>query len=497
MAGTDPGRGAWTPTLWQQVAAVFAALLVATSAASAWLQWRAGDRHEEEVVQRLSHGLAAHIASHTALLGPAGLEAAAVKELFGMAMVVNPSVEVYLLAPDGRVLAHLAPEGHLLRQQVDLAPIRRFIEGGRLPIEGDDPRSARARKVFSAAPLGSAAHPDGYVYVILLGEERDALAAQVGSVDAPRTMLLVTAVVALLVLLAGLFAFARITRPLRALTAEVRRFEAGGFDPERLPPADRPGGAEISQLRHAFVQMGTRIAEQWRALVQQDRQRRELVANISHDLRTPLTSLHGYLETLAVKGQALDDADRRRYLDTALAQSRKVGRLAQQLFELARLEHGVVQPEAERFSLAELTQDVFQKFELAAEARQLQLEADFAPDLPAVVADVALIERVLTNLLDNAIQATPAGGRIRVRLHADAGGRVAVQVSDTGPGIPPPLRAGLFTRPSAIGPARRGEDRGGLGLLIVRSILRLHGSDIELVDQPGTGTMFRFDLATG
>ncbi|MDZ4355947.1 MAG: HAMP domain-containing sensor histidine kinase, partial [Variovorax sp.] len=242
-------------------------------------------------------------------------------------------------------------------------------------------------------------------------------------------------------------------------------------------------------------QMTRRIAEQWRELSLQDRQRRELFANISHDLRTPLTSLHGYLETLLLKAGTLSVEERRRYREIALGQSRKVGRLAQEVFELARLEYGVVKPEKENFALADLVQDVFQKFELAAEARRQQLKPDIAPNLPVVSADLGMIERVLTNLLDNAIRHTPAGGEIEVRLRpSDAG--VAVQVSDTGPGIPGELQKGLFTRPAFAGGGTRG---GGLGLMIVQRILQLHGSDIRLVPQAGKGAVFLFRLggATG
>ena len=122
--------------------------------------------------------------------------------------------------------------------------------------------------------------------------------------------------------------------------------------------------------------MGRRISEQWRELTRQDQQRRDMVANISHDLRTPLTSLHGYLETLRLKDATLEADERRRYLDIALAQSRKVGRLAQELFELARLESGLVRLEPEVFSLPELMHDVAQKFELAAEARRQRLHGN-------------------------------------------------------------------------------------------------------------------------
>lgn len=262
----------------------------------------------------------------------------------------------------------------------------------------------------------------------------------------------------------------------------------GGKD--GAPDAAR-GGDEIVALRRSFAQMGRRISEQWRELTRQDQQRRDMVANISHDLRTPLTSLHGYLETLRLKDATLEADERRRYLDIALAQSRKVGRLAQELFELARLESGLVRLEPEVFSLPELMHDVAQKFELAAEARRQRLHMEIPPDLPAVRADLGLIERVLTNLLDNAIRHTPPGGDIALRLARLPQG-LRVQVADTGEGIPASLRAGLFTRASALSHGAR--DGGGLGLVIVQRILQLHQSEIRLVDREAPGALFQFDL---
>jgi signal transduction histidine kinase len=492
---------AWA-TLSRRLSAVFAMLLLACCGASAWLQLRSNGEREQELIQRLSSGLAAHIADSTELMRPTGLNQDAVRDLFDKLMAVNPSVEVYVLGPDGRIEAQAAPPGHLKRDRVDLGPVRRLLGGARLPVLGDDPRGeAGAGKVFSAAPLRVDGREAGYVYVVLQGEDHDALAADVAAGNMLRTTLWSMALVALLGLLAGFAAFRLITRPLRELTAAVKRFEVEGMEAlegeatvfGRLERLAR-GSDEIAQLGQAFTQMTRRIAEQWRELTLQDRQRRELFANISHDLRTPLTSLHGYLETLLLKAGTLDESERRRYLEIALGQSRKVGRLAQEVFELARLEYGVVKPDKESFALADLVQDVFQKFELAAEARQQQLRPDIAPGLPVVSADLGMIERVLTNLLDNAIRHTPAGGEIEVRLRpANAG--VAVQVSDTGPGIPSEMQKGLFVRPAFMAGAR-GEDSasGGLGLMIVQRILQLHGSDIRLVQQPGRGAVFCFQL---
>ena len=485
-------------SLTQRLGAMVALLLLVCGAASIALQMRASEAQAQEAIQRLSLNLARQIADNNkALLAPDGLNDAAVHGLFDKLMEVNPSVEVYLLAPDGRIAAHAAPPGRLRRDHVDPGPLRALLAGAPLPVLGDDPRSDGARKVFSAAPLASDGRERGWVYVVLVGEAHEALSRRLAGGSVLRTTLWSMALVAVLGLLAGLLALRWITRPLRELTAEVRRFEAddGATEPAApVPLTEGPARDEIAQLRQAFGQMTQRIAEQWRALSAQDQQRREMVANISHDLRTPLTSLHGYLETLRLKDETLPAAERRRYLDIAIGQSRKVGVLAQSLFELARLEHGGIKPAKEAFSLGELVQDVFQKFELAAEARRQRLVADIAPGLPVVQADLGMIERVLTNLLDNAIRHTPEGGEIAVRLRS-AGAGVEVLVADSGPGVPEALQQALFTRPAGRVGWRYGpEVAGGLGLLIVRRILQLHGSEIRLDAGPGSGAVFRFLL---
>ncbi|ROM97135.1 HAMP domain-containing sensor histidine kinase [Pseudomonas brassicacearum] len=483
-------------TLTQRLSAVFALLLLVCSGTSVWMQVRSNHMHELEVVQGLSRDLAQHIAHDTQLMDANGLKPDALRELFSQLMLVNPSVEVYLLDSSGRVVGNAAPEGHLRREQVDLAPVRRLLNGEALPILGDDPRSIDGRKVFSAAPLKVNGQQVGYLYVVLLSEEHDRYAERGATSAALNTALWSIGMVALLCLIAGLTAFTLITRPLRRLTDTVAHFDIDGAPV--TPPSPAPSGTaenlatqdEIAVLDAAFRQMQKRLGEQWRSLTRQDQERRELVANISHDLRTPLASLHGYLETLSLKDASLTPAERRRYLGIALDQSRKVGGLAQSLLELVRLEHGFVQPVLERFSLTDLVQDIFQKFELTAEARHVQLKASFAPNVSAVCADLGLIERVLTNLFDNALRHTPDGGEIDISL-VPQGKFVEITVSDSGPGIAAELREGLFLRPFNIGGARRD---GGLGLRIVHRILQLHGREIHLLDVPGQGATFRFSL---
>jgi signal transduction histidine kinase len=487
-------------TLSQRLSLVFSILLLACCGASAWLQIRANIMHEKEVVQGLSRGLARSIALDAQLMhaeddttATQGISPEAVRRLFSRLMDVNPSVEVYLLDMDGRIVGHAAPNGSLKRDHVGLEPIRRLLANEPLPIQGDDPRSETGRKVFSVAVLRAGERKVGYIYVILQSEEHDRLSARATASSVLRTTLWSMVVVAALVLIAGLIAFRLITRPLRRLTTTMRQLDTKA-DQLTLPVAVPDAASqrdEIAVLEHAFGDMASRINDQWKTMRQLDHDRREVVANISHDLRTPLGSLHGYLETLSLKDETLDAAERQRYLGIALAQSQKVGRLAQALFELARLEHGSVQPELEAFSLSDLIQDVFQKFELQAAERHVRLMATLPHPAPMVRADLGMIERVLTNLFDNALRHTPAGGEVEITVQAGAGGKVVVTVADTGPGVPAAMRDNLFRRPVAL----QGEYRvGGLGLLTVNRILQLHHSSIELVSEPDLGAVFRFTL---
>ncbi len=480
-------------TLSQRLSLTFTVLLLACCGVSAWLQIRANDLREMEVVQALSRGLAGSIALDAQLSG-ADLGPDAVRHLFDQLMVVNPSVEVYLLDHAGAIIGSAAPPGRLRRQRIDLAPVRRLLDGGMLPILGDDPRSLSARKVFSAAALRRDGREAGYIYVILQGEAHDRYAAYAGVNAVLRTTLWSMALVALLGLLAGWTALRWITRPLHRLAENMRRFDTLAEQPAPLPsPSLTPAAAlrdEIAVLETTFGQMAARIGEQWHTLKQMDQDRREVVANISHDLRTPLTSIHGYLETLAARDASLSSAERQHYLAVALGQSRKVGHLAQSLFELARLEHGGVEPALEVFMFSDLVQDVFQKFELQAGAGQVRLDATLPAGASMVTADLGMIERVLTNLIDNAIRHTPVGGTVTLAVTRQPQ-TIEVCVRDTGQGMPPALLDHLFRRPFAMGGQGHG---GGLGLLIVHRILQLHQRRIELRSTPGSGACFCFEL---
>ena len=481
-------------SLSQRLTLLFILLLILCATVACVVQLYASKQYGNAMVQRLSSSLAQQILQREPVLdAEGGVDRSRLKPLFDRLMTFNPSVELYVISPDGDLLADAAPPGHIKRQKIAIAPLQTFLSGTSWPVYGDDPRSLDKQKVFSVTPLRQDGELRGYLYIILQGEELNALADMAWHKTLWSTVMWSLLLVAGFALLAGGLVWYWVTRPVKRLTAEVSGLEQDSISAIKQLAAQTPvpGSAdEVTQLRNTFIELARQITAQWDRLADSDRQRREFIANISHDLRTPLTSLLGYLETLSLKSATLSAAQHQQYLATALRQGQKVRHLSQQLFELARLEHGGIKPQRERFAMAELISDVAQKFELTAQTRQLRLHIDVPGPLPLVFADVSMIERVVTNLLDNAVRHTPSGGDIRLSVWQE-NEQLQVEVTDSGPGIEASLREELFQRPSALSQQASRENRGGLGLLIVKKMLELHGGGISLLDSE-PGATFRF-----
>ncbi|MBI5612908.1 MAG: sensor histidine kinase [Gammaproteobacteria bacterium] len=447
--------------------------------------------YQEEVAQKLHRDLAKHIVKMSPVASDAGVNMAAVEEVFHHAMAVNPSIEMYLLGADGLVLAYVAEHGKIKRERVDLAPIHRFLSGDALlPLRADDPRQVDGQKIFSVAPLAPAA---GYLYVILGGEQHENIASLARGGYVPKLVLTAAGASLLFALIAGLLAFGLLTRRLRRFARKVEDFRTGGFATPLMGVRGTTTAVdEIDRLDRTFDEMAGRLHEQMHRLAAADRLRRELVANVSHDLRTPLAAMQGYLDTLLLQHERLDTRAQREYIEIARRHSQRLADLIQELFDLAKLDSGEAQPQCEPFAIAELMQDVAQKFRLSAQQKGVTLDVEAPPAAPFVTADIGLIERVFQNLIDNALHHTPQGGTIRLRLVPN-GAVARIEVSDTGDGIAPHHLPYLFERFYRV-QDNRPAGGTGLGLAIARRILELHGSRIRVESQPGAGATFHFYL---
>lgn len=451
----------------------------------------------QEVNQNLDRDVAKHMVAEVPLLDSGEVQKDALEDVFHMMMVVNPSIEVYLLDPEGKILAYSAPPGKVKLEYVPLEPIHRFLEGpANMPVISDDPRHPDVSKAFSAAPIEKEGELEGYLYVVLGGEQYDSAVQLLQGSFVLRLGVTVLLAALLFALVTGLLLFALLTRRLRKLVSAMDAFQKSGFTAHAAPVA-RPGAAdgdEIDRLGATFDTMAGRMIEQLQELKQADSLRRELVANVSHDLRTPLAAVQGYLETLLLKEGKLSPEEQRRYLETSLRHSDSLGKLVSELFELAKLEAAETRPNPEPFALPDLVQDVTQKYRLEAEKRRISLKAELMDELPFVLADIGLIERVLENLIDNALRYTPADGEITLSLRRKEN-VVEVEVADTGAGIPEEELPHIFDRFYRSKGGRSIHEGGsGLGLAISRAILDLHGSGFDVRSEVGRGTSFRFDL---
>jgi signal transduction histidine kinase len=218
--------------------------------------------------------------------------------------------------------------------------------------------------------------------------------------------------------------------------------------------------------------------------------RRELVANVSHELKTPITAIRAHLENL-LDGVEQPDAET---LQVMLAQSERLGRLVEQLLDLSRLESGEVPLRREEVALAPLVTQVMSESEVASADRDVDVRSDVPDDLPTIEADPERVHQVLFNLVDNAVRYTPEGGEVRIDAER-RNGSVEVRVADTGVGIPPEDLPRLFERFYRVDPSRaRGDGGTGIGLAIARSVVEAHGGSIHAVSEPGHGSTFTFDL---
>lgn len=446
------------------------------------------------VNQQLNRDLASRLVADRNLVTNGKINHRELERLFDLYMSINPSIEIYLLDLQGKIVSFSANPDKIKRNQVSLQPIQALLANPQAyPLPGDDPRSHDRRKVFSVTPVPSVQKPAGYLYVVLRGQQYDFAASMV---HGNRLLKMAAGALALSLavgLLAGLVFFRLLTRRLTRLTDKVEGFEAKTESDlmPRTPLATGEGGDDLDYLSLRFDAMAQRIAGQLELLKAKDQQRRQLVAQVSHDLRTPLAAVQGYLETLSLKQETLNLDQRRRFLAIALGETRRLGRQVDQLFELAALDAREQQPNLEPFVVAELVHDVLQKHMPGAGQNGVNLSIGAIE--PALVnADIAMTERVLDNLISNAISHSPAGTQVQVNVATDETG-VNICVADSGPGIDEQALAHIFT-PFFQAAGTNNSGHAGLGLAIARRLAELQQGRISVSNRPAGGAEFLFWL---
>jgi len=455
-------------------------------------------RTRYESQQHLHLSLAANLARDNPLLQQGVYDHDALKNLFHTLMVLGPAFEFYFLDPNGNILTHSLPQSYIKRKTIDLLPLIQLTQNrAPLPIYGDDPKHLERKKVFSAAPVFNGAQLQGYLYVIVAGERYDSVHAKNSSVhDNQLSMAVAVAAFAFLfIVMIGIFAY--FTRPLRRLNQDIKQLIDNGFDIQALHLQSWPKDSsnEVHQLSEAFHKMAEQINRQLKMLNEIDTRRRELLADISHDLRTPLASLTGYIETLTISQNTTLNEHQQQCLSTALRNAQQLKTMIDQIFELAHLEGGQVSISLETINLAELLFDVVAKFSLSANKKNIAIKIECERHDVLVHTDIAKLERVLSNLLENALRHTDKNGTITIRAVEVDNHSYQLFVEDNGSGIKTEEIAYIFdTRYRASNATESDGKHTGLGLAITKKLLELLQTDIKVQSELGKGSVFSFTV---
>ncbi len=478
-------------TLYGKISAIFLILLLLLGIVLIMVSVKSSMNFVRESDQALNRNLAQELAKEFRPFLTDSLDYGGIEHTIHELMVMNPRVEIYLLDDTGKILAFFAEPQQVKLNYVDLEKVRTFLDQKTtLPILGDDPKHEVRKKHFSAARIKIGKNIDGFLYVILGGQQYDSASDMIKESYIIRTTAITLGVALIFAAFVGLISFALLTKRFNRMTEIVKKFEHGEFDERIAIHSDD----EVAQLASAFNQMADTIVANMDELRRNDQLRRELIANVSHDLRSPLASMQGYLETILMKESSLSPEKRSKYFKTILENTSSLTKLVDELFELSKFDAKQTQPNPEPFSLSELTQDVVMKYQPEADSRNVRLNASLPKDLPMVKADIAMIERVLSNLIDNALRYTPADGVVHIDLRRQED-KVHVVVSDTGRGIPKGELPRIFERFYRVEKSRgRNSGGSGLGLAIASKIVELHDNTLSVESELGKGTSFSFEM---
>lgn len=453
------------------------------------------NKYFEESLQKLNSGVARHLIEEKFKDSSPFLEDGAVnKPLFGDIMhdmmAVNRAIEVYLLDDHGSILYSVVLDhsnSARAARKIDMVPVKSFIASPTEYILGDDPRTPGKKKIFSAAPF-SINGKEGYIYIVLAGKAFEEVTYSRFSSLFVRLSVGATLLTVMFAAVAGFISIWFLTKNLRDIIYQVKRFQDGDIR-ARIVNAEQ---TDLSLLATSFNEMADTIVNNIEELQSVDKLRQELIANVSHDLRTPLAILQGYIETLQIKQSKLSEKEVSEYLGIIQNSSEKLSYLIKQLFEYSKLEAKQVIPNHEPFQLADLIFDVRAKYKMLAEKKNITLLIEAENEIPMVFADISLVERVIQNLMDNALKFTPANGSVKIAISKNQS-HVNIAIVDSGPGIPKAEQSYIFERYRQSKTHHKSEG-AGIGLAIVKKILEIHNSTIRVISQPNVGTTFQFHL---
>ncbi len=478
-------------TLFYKIAGILTILFLLLAFLITKTSVRLSEDYHNEITQGLNKDVSKYIVQEVqGLYDGDSIVESKMGDLMHHVMATNPATEVYLLDMNGQILKHVAMNKEVKAEKVDLTPILAFIsKDGNLYVKGDDPKDIGGKKIFSAAPYIFNEKTVGYIYTIVGGNDYDTLMSEHKGSYIRKIRVQSMLYVLIAAFFVALLAVYLLTRNFNKITAAFRLFQKGEHD-ARVRGIKH---GEMALLASTYNEMADTIQSNIRDLQSVDNLRKELIANISHDLRTPIASIRGFVETLMIKENELNEEKKKWYMEIIIKNVDKLKKLVDDLFELSKLEAKPMPLQQEAIQMAEIIQDIADKYRIIAKKKGVSLNTVYSKDLPLVYADIALIDRALQNIIDNAITHCNNGDVVTLELTLEDNG-VKITISDTGSGIAEQELPHIFERYRTGNFLNENKDGSGLGLAIVKRIMDLHNINIGVQSVLNKGTVFFFSL---
>ncbi|WP_104024928.1 sensor histidine kinase [Vibrio hyugaensis] len=402
--------------------------------------------------QSLHKELASHMRDDNPLMIGTDYNPKALKSIFHTLMLIGPDFEIYFLDSQGNITTHAAPEGAEIMGAVDLNPIKQFLNDQPFPILGEDPRNRGEHKVFSVAAIEELGSTVGYLYVVIGSTRHDAIAN--AQVDTPYIALAGLVLVSILGFALGAYVLVKrsLLNPIERVTNQLQQQAEHDF---RLQPDFTHQVPELVPIARSYQMMAKHIQQQFLQLEYQSSHRRQSLLQLSHDLKTPLSSVLGYLETWRLQHPESDPL-----IDVAFRNCEKLSTQLHSLLDAARKEAPMPNYEYRPVELSALMAECAETMQSQFSRKEVELKVEVG-DKIKTVGDKGLLERLVLNLLENALRHSPIGSAVHCQAH----------LSEDKTRI-------HFTFINHIEKNAEGGSLG-IGTKIVQSILMLHHSYLE------------------
>ncbi len=440
--------------------------------------------------QLVNKDVAAHIAKFTSPFEENKINKNKADSVFYNAMVVSPSIEVYFLDSTGKVIYFEAPDSAIKLWQIPLHNINKLIlSKGTAYITSPDPKDPTQNKIFSAAEVIKDSKKLGYIYVILGSKQYNNTSELLFSSHAGTLALEAFALIVIASFAISFYYIKRLQRRYSAVVNVLNEYKQGNFDAR----FNEDNNDEFTPVTSSFNTMAELLSHHINQLKNAEQERKNFIANISHDLRTPLSIASGYAETLMNEQKEISDSKQRGYLQLVVSKIKQVEDMVMQLFELSRLDAVDARPQEEPFIFSEILQEITSSFSMSAAQKNCKLICIGCQEVIWTKGDIKMMERVLQNLIGNAIKNTPDKGQIIIKLE-QKNGQLTVIFKNEGKLLPQALLDWTNSNEKVNALQSRTKPHAGLGLMIVKRILELHRSKLIAESNVESGNCFSFSL---